>query len=1218
MKVFAWSAQGKKLLSRSGAVKGRRRNKSFALPRRLLSETLEDRKVLSALVGSPHPNETVDTSFTASQLAQALVGEGVTVSNATFTGGETAKGSFNFTDPTVIGFNTGVVLSSGNVADVVGPNTADWTSTDFTGVGDADLTHLSGYPTYDASVVEFDFVPTANQVVFSYAFASDEYPEWVNTPFNDVFAFYVNGTNYATVRQTAGDPNAPFVPVAVNNINNGNPDIYPEFVPQRPDLFRANYVNATGGPSAIDMELDGITHVLTFQAPVNANVVNHMKLAIADASDGIYDSAVFIQAGSLVSNANPVADLSLLPERGAAPLLVTAFIEGEDPNGLPLEYTINWGDGSPDWTGSLDSPVDDDEKTAQVDHVYTSPGEFIVTLTVSNGTASDVSIEDVDVLSAEIGAPVVTSKPQDRFAVIDGPFTFSAAAIGLPAPSVQWQVSTDSGVSFVNIPGANATSYTSTATLENDGYQYRAVFTNSEGSATTTAATLHVTADEFAPMVTSDPIDQDVSVGDLFSFTAAATGMPSPTVQWEVSTDSGETWTDIANATSTTYSAFAAETDDGNEYRAVFTNSQGDAITQSAKLSVSTNDVDLAVTSNPADQAVVEGDVFTFSAAAVGAQAVQWQVSLDGGASFNDIPGATSTTLSGAASLADNGNQYRAVFYASAEDLDPKDSVVTDPAVLTVQPVAPEVALANDTGSASNDKLTNVGTLVVSGLAPGASVEYSVDSGLTWGDSFTAAEGLNTVLVRQTVDDNSSAATMFEFILDTTLPKPPRVDLAQDTGSSPSDHITRVGAIVVTNVEPNAHVEYSFDGGATWADNFDPVEGANSVKARQTDLAGNISDAALLSYLLDTAPPAAPSLALANDTGASSTDLLTNDGTLAVSGLEADAAVEYSLDGAAWSNVFAAVEGLNTVFARQIDLAGNASDAMAMAFTLDSMKPTSPSVALMQDTGSSNGDQITNVGELDLTGIEAEATVEFSADNGATWTASFTAVEGANSVSVRQTDAAGNVSDATTFSFTLDTTAPTLNPAFSTGSNLVLLNQENVTVAPNASDAVGVASESAGAVDTSTVGTKTVPCAATDVAGNTVSVAVPYTVVAGYTFLNVTPQDGGNYRPNGKVAVSFQLADLQGVLSDQAAAILVSQIAVTLDGAPTGHVKYNKKTDTFTVEVRLHKASEGPHEIGIAVNLMGTSIATESISIYVIAGKQALLAKLRKSLDGHH
>jgi len=130
---------------------------------------------------------------------------------------------------------------------------------------------LAGFPSYDAAVLEFDFVPTANQVVFQYAFASDEYPEWVNTDFNDVFAFYVNGTNHAVVRQVAGDPASLFVPVAVNNINNGNA-LYPDYVPARPDLFRPNYFDPNG-PSPIDLEQDGITNVLTFQAPVNPGVV---------------------------------------------------------------------------------------------------------------------------------------------------------------------------------------------------------------------------------------------------------------------------------------------------------------------------------------------------------------------------------------------------------------------------------------------------------------------------------------------------------------------------------------------------------------------------------------------------------------------------------------------------------------------------------------------------------------------------------------------------------------------------------------------------------------------------------------------------------------------------------------------------------------------------------------------------------------------------------
>lgn len=370
----------------------RRRNLRAAL----LVERLEDRWVPSSL-GGVNPNQLIDTTLTATELASALVGPGVTVSNVNFTGNAASAGAFTFVEPTVVGFSQGIILSSGKAEDVVGPNLADDTTTDFLNPGDADLNVLAGYDTFDAAVLEFDFIPTASQVVFTYAFGSDEYPEWVNTPFNDVFAFFVNGVNYAEVRQTAGDPLSPFVPVAVNNINNSNPIQNPAPVAMRPDLFRANYYDATG-PSLLDLELDGITRVLTFQAPVIAGEINHMKLAIADASDHILDSAVFIQAGSLVSNNNPVADLSLSTEVGAAPLLVTAIIEGEDPAGAALTYTIDWGDGFFE-SGPLTEGAEN-EKTALADHTYVTGGNFIVTLTVSNGTSSGISTEDVEVNGA--------------------------------------------------------------------------------------------------------------------------------------------------------------------------------------------------------------------------------------------------------------------------------------------------------------------------------------------------------------------------------------------------------------------------------------------------------------------------------------------------------------------------------------------------------------------------------------------------------------------------------------------------------------------------------------------------------------------------------------------------------------------------------------------------------------------------------------------------
>lgn len=925
---------------RSQSSQRRQRKAQGHKRRSAFLERLDERALLAAVVGG-NPNELVQSGYTATELAQSLVGPGVTISNATFTGGATAAGSFNFTDPTVIGFGQGIMLSSGNVADVVGPNSADYTSTDYMNPGDADLTALSGFDTYDASVLEFDFVPTANQVVFQYSFASDEYPEWVNTPFNDVFAFYVNGTNYATVRQVAGDPNSAFVPVAVNNINAGN-YLYPDFVPARPDLFRPNYVNPTGGPSAIDLELDGITHVLNFQAPVTPGVVNHMKLAIADASDGVYDSAVFIQAGSLVSNENPVADLSLLPQSAADPSKVTAIVEGEDPNGLALTYTINWGDGTTT-SGSLDSPTDQSEKTATADHFYAADGEYFVTLTISNGSLSGTSIEDIYITGVGGGG-------------------------------------------------------------------------GGGGGGTTKSP----------PVVVSDPTDQSVFEGDLFSFTASATGYPVPNVQWQVSTDSGLTFVDIAGATQTTYSAFASLADDGSLYQAVFTSEEGDAVTMSALLMVS-----------PAT---------------------------------------------------------------------PQD---------TVAPAAPLVALAQDSGSSDTDNITSVGWLALSGIEVGATVEYSVD------------------------------------------------------------------------------------GGASWMPDFTAVEGPNSVQVRQTDEAGNISDAALLDFLLDTQAPISAELTLANDSGSSNTDGITSSGLLIVSGTELDAVVEYSLDGGStWSNSFTASEGVNTVQVRQTDLAGNSSGVTTLSFTLDTVAPAAPSVSLTQDTGSSASDNITNLAALTVSGTEAGASVEFSSDNGVTWTSSYVAKEGLNTVSVRQTDVAGNVSALGGLNFTLDTTPPQLKPTFSSGTQFLLVNTKGVTVSPNASDSSGIASQSAGAIDTTTAGKKSVTCTATDLAGNSASVSVSY--VVGYAVVNVKPASGATFKKTSSIPVSFQLRDANGLLSDAMAASLASKIVITFDNQSFSGVIYNKKTHTFSFSLKPSSPTVGTHTLGIHIFANGDEVTTLSMPIKIV------------------
>ncbi|GAM69467.1 probable RTX [Vibrio sp. JCM 19236] len=164
----------------------------------------------------------------------------------------------------------------------------------------------------------------------------------------------------------------------------------------------------------------------------------------------------------------------------------------------------------------------------------------------------------------------------------------------------------------------------------------------------------------------------------------------------------------------------------------------------------------------------------------------------------------------------------------------------------------------------------------------------------------------------------------------------------------------------------------------------------------------------------------APQISLTHDTG-NGQDHITSDGTLTITGQETGATIEYSVDGGhTWTSSFTPQTGSNTVEVRQTDSAGNVSTSSSLTFTLDNTA-AAPSVSLTTDSGSSTSDNITNVGDLSIGGVEQGATVEYSIDNGVHWSTQFTPNEGVNNVQVRQTDVAGNVSPATSLTYTLDT-----------------------------------------------------------------------------------------------------------------------------------------------------------------------------------------------------
>ncbi|WP_162619508.1 Ig-like domain-containing protein [Salinicola peritrichatus] len=293
--------------------------------------------------------------------------------------------------------------------------------------------------------------------------------------------------------------------------------------------------------------------------------------------------------------------------------------------------------------------------------------------------------------------------------------------------------------------------------------------------------------------------------------------------------------------------------------------------------------------------------------------------------------------------------------------------------------------------------------------------------------------------------------------LDVAAPDAPTATLATDTGADDADGITSDATVNVGGLEDGATWEYSLDGGTTWTagtgTSFELPEVTHAdgdVQVRQTDAAGNTSDAGSLGPVtVDLTDPAAPTLALATDTGADTADGITNDATVNVSDLENGATWEYSIDGGnTWTtgtdSSFELPEGTyanGDVRVRQIDNAGNVGVSAGLdAVTIDATAPDAPTPSLATDTGLDGTDGITSDATVTVSGIESGATWEYSTDGGDSWAsgsgnsfelAATTYSDG--DIQVRQTDVAGNTSDVGNLgAITIDQTdpaAPTIDSA---------------------------------------------------------------------------------------------------------------------------------------------------------------------------------------------
>lgn len=259
---------------------------------------------------------TVTPSNNAMQLAQALVGNGVTITSATLnlSNGVDQQGLFSG-GTGILPFNSGVALTSGSINNIPGPNNSPSATTAWGGPGYAPLELLNGNTTtYDANVLTFTFVPTANQVSFQYVFGSEEYNEWVvgQSLFNDVFAFYLNGTNIALIPGTNTPVDIDSVNCMLNSAYYTNNDPF--------NGADAGCGGNVANPKNIQYDgLVGASKPLYATGPVTPNQPNTISLAISDSRDDLLDSGVMIGASSFQTGPPPA-----VPEPSTGLLVGTA------------------------------------------------------------------------------------------------------------------------------------------------------------------------------------------------------------------------------------------------------------------------------------------------------------------------------------------------------------------------------------------------------------------------------------------------------------------------------------------------------------------------------------------------------------------------------------------------------------------------------------------------------------------------------------------------------------------------------------------------------------------------------------------------------------------------------------------------------------------------------------------------------------------------------
>jgi parallel beta-helix repeat protein len=249
---------------------------------------------------------------TAMDIAREMLGNGVTINSAKYTGYTNQVGTFTANggsisfDSSILSFDKGVMFGTGPLWMVAGPDTIEYAGQWNGFPGDSDFTQLSGIQTYDASFLEVSFTPTVPQgksvgdkgrMTMQILFASEEYNEYVYAGFNDTMAIIVNGKNQAVVPNglafgidTINDA-AQFTPKWGKISRDPNPEHTSNFFES---ANKSLYVHNHG----TNTQADGYTVSIPVTFDINYGQINTLKVGIADAGDGYLDSWMFIKSDS--------------------------------------------------------------------------------------------------------------------------------------------------------------------------------------------------------------------------------------------------------------------------------------------------------------------------------------------------------------------------------------------------------------------------------------------------------------------------------------------------------------------------------------------------------------------------------------------------------------------------------------------------------------------------------------------------------------------------------------------------------------------------------------------------------------------------------------------------------------------------------------------------------------------------------------------------------